>query len=67
MKRRRTTPPPGHDAFYVELWYVVENAVHNALQAHDHYLTETGQASARYSLAKRITGQLVGALRKKAR
>jgi len=45
---------------YRQLWRVVDGAVRDALESHPDYLTRKGQASARMSITKRVTGAIMG-------
>jgi len=60
MKSRRRSTPAHRDRAYSQLWRVVDGAVADAFACHPDYLTSKGHRNARASVAKRVTGHVLG-------
>ena len=63
-KRKRLKPPKLPSKDYRSVWRIVDGAIKKALDAHPDYLSYNGQMyrSARMSIAKRVTGDIVSFL-----
>lgn len=54
-------PPPRQkkDPRYPKIWKIVDGAVRDALKMHPHYVQRSLVKSLRYSIAKRVVGQVL--------
>jgi hypothetical protein len=60
---KRSKPPPQKiDPNYRQLWRVVDGAVADAIKSHPEFFTLAKRKTARYSIAKRVTGGIHGYL-----
>jgi hypothetical protein len=68
-KKRRLKPPKEPSKEYRAVWRVVDGAIKKALDVHPNYLTSIGARyrTARMSIAKRVVGDIVSYLDRKAK